>query len=312
MNDDINWLNQDPAVPAALSGNEGEEITFEDIQDRKTQIYNYVGGLLEEGGMTPSQAEKAIKLLDRAQEEASLGRTKGVPVRIKYLNLHFSQLFFTDAYYKIIWGGAGTGKSHCALGQYPLKRLIEEENILYYAVRLFEKDLKPSVFDNMKKVAEQEGWMQYLKFVDNGKELRIISLTTGSRIEFKGLQDVNKFKSYAGITGFLMEEASEIKMEDFDTLDFRIRGGDDSKKEIIMCFNPTPDAMWIKERFLDKTHPKVFTLKCHYTHNRFLTKEDLERFEEMKHNNPEKYRIYTEGDFYIRESRPISWFTTIN
>ena len=52
----------------------------------------------------------------------------------------------------------------------------------------------------------------------------------------KGLDDPEKIKSIAGITGILIEEATELTKADFIQLDLRLRGITKYPKQIFVLF----------------------------------------------------------------------------
>jgi phage terminase large subunit len=66
-------------------------------------------------------------------------------------------------------------------------------------------------------------------------------------IIFRGMDDPEKIKSVQGINRIWIEEATELKKEDFNQLDLRLRG----KKEIQMTatFNPISAEHWLNTDF---------------------------------------------------------------
>lgn len=69
---------------------------------------------------------------------------------------------------------------------------------------------------------------------------------------FKGLDDSEKLKSLTfpkgELTDIWIEEASEIREEDFNQLDVRLRG-QGSYKQMVLTFNPVSVLHWIKDVF---------------------------------------------------------------
>lgn len=295
------------------------EISSKDSQDLRENPFNIRRQLLEEsidrtlreinaGAQAPKTAElKGLKkLMDELRAEDGLTGTKGVPVRIKNLNLHYACLFFlpVEVFTVIVYGGTGTGKSHCVTAQRPLKTIIEEADHSIYVLRETKESLEGSVYEAMKVVAEEEGWNRFLKFGYKDGYPFVLSLTTGSRIFFRGVDKIEKLLSQRP-TSFIIEEADFVTPKIYEELERRLRAGDDAKKEIVFVLNPRPRALWMKERFFDKPDPTVFLLKCHYTHNKFLTQADIQRYEKHKEINYADYVRFTEGDWYVEpESEP--------
>lgn len=138
--------------------------------------------LIELQSNPDTKVQDIIKLADLAERYfKSTGKftKKGIPIHYQNFNLHFSPFFFSHAFYKIAYGGAGTGKSRALMSQYPLKRIIEEENIHYLAVRKVEKTLELSVLADLMAVIKEENLEPYLEISNNKAKPWIRSTTTG-------------------------------------------------------------------------------------------------------------------------------------
>ena len=124
-----------------------------------------------------------------------------------------------------------------------------------------------------------------------------IDLPNGSTFLFKGLDEVEKLKSIVGITDIIIEEASEITLEDFQQLDLRLRSAA-KDNQIYLMTNPTSKVNWIYKYFFENgTPPNTFILHTTYKDNRFLPSEYIKTLEDMINTNPTWYRIYTLGEF---------------
>lgn len=143
------------------------------------------------------------------------------------------------------------------------------------------------------------------------KPLEITYKPTGQMILFRGLDNAMKVTSIAVATGVLshcwIEEAYEInKEEDFDMLSESIRGtysgdleGQGVFKQITLTFNPWNERHWMKRRFFDNPSPDIFTLTTNYMCNEWLDASDLKMFEDMKKNNPRRYKVAGLGEWGI-------------
>jgi phage terminase large subunit len=130
---------------------------------------------------------------------------------------------------------------------------------------------------------------------------------TGQTIFFRGLDDPYKLSSISCPVGVLcwvwIEEAYEIDtLEDFNLIDDVIRGEMPAGyfKQLTLTFNPWSPTTWIKARFFDAPpSPNIFTLTTTYRCNEWLDDSDRERFEDMRINEPTRFRVAGDGDWGI-------------
>ncbi len=124
-----------------------------------------------------------------------------------------------------------------------------------------------------------------------------ITLPSGSMLLFKGLDDVEKLKSIAGITDIWFEEATEGTEEDFLQLDLRLRAKVDNL-QFFLSFNPVSKANWCYKHWFENGTPNnTLIVKTTYKDNAFLPADYVARLEDMKQTNPTWYNIYALGDF---------------
>lgn len=130
---------------------------------------------------------------------------------------------------------------------------------------------------------------------------------SGQQILFRGLDDVQSITSITVSEGYLcwvwIEEAFQITEDDFNKLDTSIRGAvpEPLFKQFTLTFNPWSDRSWLKARFFDKEYPDVYAFTTNYLINEFLDEADIKVFEDMKINNPRRYRIEGLGEWGISE-----------
>ena len=76
-----------------------------------------------------------------------------------------------------------------------------------------------------------------------------ITCANGNSVIFKGLDDTEKLKSITfpkgELTDIWVEEASEVREEDFNQLDVRLRGKG-THKQMVLTFNPVSVLHWLK------------------------------------------------------------------
>lgn len=174
-------------------------------------------------------------------------------------------------------------------------------------IRKVFRTIKESCFTELKWAINRLG----LNAVWVAKEnpLEITNIETGQKIYFRGLDDPLKITSVTVETGVLcwmwIEEAYEIMNEsDFDMLNESIRGEvpDGLFKQITLTFNPWNQHHFIKRRFFDAPpDPDILALTTNYTCNEWLDAADRKVFEDMRINNPSRYRVAGLGDWGIAD-----------
>jgi phage terminase large subunit len=213
---------------------------------------------------------------------------------------------FTDqSRYQVLWGGAGSGKSHIVARKY-LYRILKESDVQhrFLVARKVNRTLKRSVFTLFKSLVSK--WGLYDEFDINNTDLTITYKPNGSQLMFTGMDDPEKLKSIEGVTGIWMEEATEFTQEDFEQLDLRLRGQTKYKKQITLTFNPISEQHWIKKVFFDDPIDGVFTLHTTFLDNSFIDDEYKMVMENKKKTNPRYYNIYALGNWGTAEGLVFS------
>ena len=208
----------------------------------------------------------------------------------------FVPAFVDQSRYQVLWGGAGSGKSHIVARKW-LYRLLKESDVQhkFLIVRKVNKTLKRSVFTLFKNIIKR--WGLYNEFEFNNTDLTITYKANGSQLLFTGMDDPEKLKSIEGITGIWMEEATESTQEDFEQLDLRLRGETKYPKQIILTLNPISEQHWIKRVFFDNPISGAFTLHSTYLDNAFIDSDYKMVMENKRKTNPRYYNIYALGNW---------------
>lgn len=238
-----------------------------------------------------------------------------------FLNRSFWD-FFEDkiSRCRISYGGSGSGKSYSVFQQI-IHDIIAEPGHNYLVCRKVHATNKTSNFALLKQLIDDMGLGQLFKI--NQTDMTFTVIATGYMIVLKGLDDIEKIKSFTfpkGIlTDIIIEEASEITQKDFDQLNVRLRGkkrGNQKKIpfQITMMLNPIINTHWIKREFFDKrSYQKdkvkddgtvikgmaVRTLKTTYLDNQFIDEDTRDVLEGYKDINYEMYRVYCLGDWGV-------------
>lgn len=197
-----------------------------------------------------------------------------------------------DTRINVYYGGAGSGKSYFVAQKMIIKALQSQRKVL--VVRKVGRTLKISIWALFLELLTN--YMPQVKKDVNKSDLTI-TLINGSQFIFTGLDDAEKMKSIQGITDIVIEEATEITMDDFTQLNLRLRSPL-PHNQIHLMFNPVSKANWVyKYFFADETLNDCTVRQTTYKDNPYLPEEYVKSLEDMKHRNPAYYKIYAQGEF---------------
>jgi phage terminase large subunit len=188
-------------------------------------------------------------------------------------------------------GGAGSGKS-VAAAQKILLRLKSEPDHRFLVVRKVGTTIRDSVYRLFNDLIDM--YDLHSEFTVLKSEFKITH-KSGNEILFYGLDDPEKIKSIAGVTGIWVEESTELEREDFYQLNLRLRGETKNYKQIVCTLNPIKEDHWIKEEFFDKEDPEIFTLVTTYKDNAFLDEQYKQELEVRYKSDENMYRVYVLG-----------------
>ena len=208
---------------------------------------------------------------------------------------------FTQIYY----GGSSSGKSFFLCQ----KIIIDNMNGCNWLIcRAVGKSIKRSVFNEIYKAINYMELSNLYSF--NFSDMVITNKVNQAQIVFAGLDDVEKLKSITPRKGVIerifIEEATEVKRNDYLQLKKRLRGPSKISKCIVMAFNPIFKLHWIYNDFFDNKvedgckkyeDKKVSILKTTYKDNIFLTTQDIEALEDE--SDPYFHNVYTLGNWGV-------------
>jgi len=152
----------------------------------------------------------------------------------------------TTAHYRVLGGGAGSGKS-VFIAQ-DLLRSSAEDGKRILVIRKTARTLRHSTHQLFVDIISELGRTHMVKI--NKVEMRFDFPSGGSILQV-GLDDPEKIKSIAEIDEVWIEEATEIKKQEFQLVDIRLRG--EGKKRITVTFNPSVKAKWIRRYLVERT-----------------------------------------------------------
>lgn len=94
-----------------------------------------------------------------------------------------------------------------------------------------------------------------------------------------------------------VEEAYEVSKDLVDQLDLRMRGKQ-ANQQIILSFNPISSQSWLYE-FVNNPPESYIYHHSTYKDNKYLSADYIATLEELRIRNPQKARIYCDGDWGV-------------
>lgn len=164
---------------------------------------------------------------------------------IKRLSLYRPAIEST-AHYRVLGGGAGSGKSVAVVQD--IVNLAASEGKRILVIRKTARTLRHSTHQLIVDLIAALGRSHMVQV--NKQEMRFTFPSGGSIIQV-GLDDPEKIKSIAEIDEVWIEEATEITKQEFQLVDIRLRG--EGRKRITITFNPTVKAKWIRKYLVERT-----------------------------------------------------------
>jgi len=162
------------------------------------------------------------------------------------INKTYRPCWRSDSRYRVLVGGAGSGKS-VNVAQRLIDTAGTHENARVLTVRKVAKTCRHSTFQLYKDVLNETNRRSEVSIREQTME---IHFDGGGSILHAGLDDEQKLKSISGITHIWIEEATELDFPDQDDeeadlaqLDLRLRGVPKRlDPNITLSFNPVKDA----------------------------------------------------------------------
>ena len=210
------------------------------------------------------------------------------PSRRKFSNTYW-KIWDIKTRFRVIKGGASAGKSYAVAQDEIIKALYSVQRTL--VIKKVSSTIADSTFKNFTNRLDEMG-LEYESWLRPYN----IQLDNGSEFLFRGIDDPEKLKSIEGITRVVIEEATDLTVEDFKELNRRVRGVENVQYTLL--FNPVDETHWIKGRFFDKEYDNVTTITVTYRDNYntegkcFITQADIDELEDLKNFDENQYNIY--------------------
>lgn len=220
------------------------------------------------------------------------------------INLELSKNLFVPKFFPLLmdyshrWeiymGSAGSAKSYFISQKLIVRCCTEKIKVL--VCRRTGTTIRNTCFSLFKEILTK--WKLYPQYVRIRESDFNIKFPNGSEIIFTGLDEETKLLSLNGVGAIFIEEAFEVPKSIVEQLNLRLRG-DTENKQIILAFNPINKNHWLYD-FCEVNPPKSCVyIRSSYKDNPFLDEENRQQLDELYVRNPQKARIFCDGEWGI-------------
>lgn len=190
-------------------------------------------------------------------------------------------------------GSAGSAKSYFITQKIIIR--CAREKIRVVVCRRTATTIRNTCFSLFKDILTKWKLTPYVKIRESDFNIKF---PNGSEIIFMGLDEETKLLSLNNIGAIFIEEAFEVPKPIVEQLNLRLRGKNPNQ-QIYMAFNPISKHHWLYD-FCEVNPPSNF---C-FTHstfrdNPFLSAEYVRELEELYTRNPQKARVFCDGEWGI-------------
>ena len=190
-------------------------------------------------------------------------------------------------------GSAGSAKSYFITQKLIVRACKEPIKIM--VCRRYGSTIRHTCFALFKEIIEKWKLTQYVKIRESDFNIKF---PNGSEIIFTGLDEETKLLSLTGIAVIFIEEVFEVPKPIVEQLNLRLRGKTPNQ-QIIMAFNPISKHHWLHD-FCEVNPPDSFKfIHSTFRDNPFLNDEYIKELESLYRRNPQKARIFCDGEWGI-------------
>lgn len=190
-------------------------------------------------------------------------------------------------------GSAGSSKSYTITQKLIIRACREQIKIL--VCRRYGTTIRNTVFATFKEVLGKWGLTPYVKINESDFRIRF---ENGSEIIFLGLDDEAKLLSLNNIGTVFVEEAYEVPQNMVEQLNLRMRGNV-LNQQLILAWNPISKSSWLYKFSVENPPLNSIFIHSTYKDNPFLNKEYIEALEELYTRNPQKAKIFCDGEWGV-------------
>ena len=117
----------------------------------------------------------------------------------------------------------------------------------------------------------------------------------GSQIILLGLDEETKLLSLANISAVWVEEAYEVPQNMIDQLNLRMRG-QAANQQIWLSWNPISKNSYLYNFTVENPPENSIFIHSTFRDNPFLNKEYIDSLLELYERNPQKARVFCDGE----------------
>lgn len=205
----------------------------------------------------------------------------------------FPLLFDYSHRWEVYMGSAGSAKSYFITQKLIIRCCNEKIKVL--VCRRTATTIRNTCFSLFKDIIAKWKLTPYIKIRESDFNIKF---PNGSEIIFIGLDEETKLLSLNDIGCIFIEEAFEVPKNIVEQLNLRLRGKT-KNQQIIMAFNPISKHHWLYD-FCEVNPPTSFTfIHSTFRDNPFLNAEYIAELEELYIRNPQKARVFCDGEWGI-------------
>ena len=205
----------------------------------------------------------------------------------------YPMLFDYSHRWEIYMGSAGSAKSYFITQKLIIRACREPIKIL--VCRRTATTIRNTCFSLFKDILTKWQILPYVKVRETDFNIKF---PNGSEIIFIGLDEETKLLSLNNIGCIFIEECFEVPKNIVEQLNLRLRGSTPNQ-QILMAFNPISKNHWLYD-FCEVSPPNSFIfIHSTYKDNPFLNADYIAELEELYTRNPQKARIFCEGEWGV-------------
>ena len=125
-----------------------------------------------------------------------------------------------------------------------------------------------------------------------------ITFPNGSQVILLGLDEETKLLSLANVSGVWVEEAFEVPKNLIEQLNLRMRG-QAANQQIWLSWNPISKHNWLYNFTVENPPENSVYIHSTFRDNVFLNAEYITALEELYIRNPQKARVFCDGEWGI-------------
>jgi phage terminase large subunit len=223
----------------------------------------------------------------------------------KTINKRFFDIFKQPQKKKIIYGGAGSGKS-VSIAQHFCLGLISGDGVRRLVLRKYFPSMKVTTLLVIKAILSDWG----IQFKEHKTDHYI--QVGNNYLFYMGLEDVARLKG-GEFKEIWLEEATEFLEEDYKQLSIRLARDKHSEDvTMFLSFNPVDQNHWCV-KLLDQARADPNTFLVHHStykdNSKNLSKTFMNELESLVNIDENFYRVYTLGEPGVLKNKIYSHFS---